>query len=772
MVDDSRVRQLIEEVIDSGRTPEDVCRAYPDLLPGVLRELERLRMFESEVAAMFPAHGPRGPETPAVAPGTGLPEIPGYTVFGVLGSGGMGVVYKARHLKLRRDVAIKMLLTGDWAGPAELARFMREAQAIAALRHPHIIQVYDMGDLEGRPFFTMEYVDGGSLAQKLAGVPQPARDAAAMAATLADAVQFAHTNGIVHRDLKPANILLTADGTLKIGDFGLAASSASGPDLTLGGARLGTPSYMSPEQAIGRRGTVGPLTDIYALGAMLYEMLTGRPPFRSDTSAETERQVIAEEPAPPSRLNAKVPRDLETICLKCLCKDPHRRYAGAAALADDLRRYLRGEPINARRSGPLERLAKWARRHPARSAAWLAGIVSVGAVLGSFLWIASRRAAIERAVSEDLTEAVRLEGSSDWRAARNVVERAKTRLMAGPGSQGGTLAVRTATIERELDLVDRLGAMRLQRGAAGEIEFDRSRWWDSYRGVFAEAGLFHQEDTPSEFAARIARSPIRSALVDAMDDWSICAVREEHLGWLLSATRLADPGSDWRQRARDLSIWKNAAAVPELARSAPVESESVSLLLIVAGRTFESDPDTSIRLLRRIQAAHPSDFWANFALAESLDERRDPNAIGFYRAAVAARPEASAAHHNLGRVLFNQKQYNEAIDSLQRAVSLDGGNAKAHCNLARALGRASRLEEALEHAQVAARLSPEEPVVYGILGLAFKGLGRYGEAAESFRRGMALSPEGSAQRTTFAADLAGCEAAAANPPGPPAPQSP
>ena len=310
-----------------------------------------------------------------------LPSIPGYEVQTVLGHGGMGVVYKAWHRGLQRPVALKMLLAGEFARSEERERLLREAKAVASLRQVNIVQVYDVGDLNGRPYFTMEFVEGGNLAQKLAGTPQPARQAAALVATIAEAIHVAHQSGLVHRDLKPGNILLTANGIPKITDFGLARSLADEGGLTLSGVTLGTPSYMAPEQARGRKNTMGPAVDVYALGAILYEMLTGRPPFLAESASATVQQVLADDPVPPSRLNPQVPRDLETIGLKCLRKEPERRYASAAALADDLRRFERGEPITARPVGRIERLARWARRRP--TAAALAGVLPLAALLRS-----------------------------------------------------------------------------------------------------------------------------------------------------------------------------------------------------------------------------------------------------------------------------------------------------------------------------------------------------------------------------------------------------
>jgi len=368
MTDDPRVDQLLEELLESGGSPEEACRSCPELLPQVRSGLQRLRLLEDQVSALFPPSDLPGGATPATPPTAELPVIRGYEVQGVLGRGGVGVVYQAWHVRLNRPVALKMLLAGPYAQPMELERFLREAEAVAGLRHPNIVQVYDVGDVDGRPYFTMELVEGGSLAQQIQGVPQPVRKAAALVATLADAVHAAHQSGIVHRDLKPANFLLTADGTPKVTDFGLARRLQGGDALTLSGVPMGTPSYMAPEQAQGQRDAAGPATDVYALGAILYELLTGRPPFRAATAAETLQQVISQEPAPPSRLNDKVPRDLETICLKCLHKEPGRRYASAAALADDLRRFGEGRPIQARPVGRAERLWRWGRRNPTTAA--------------------------------------------------------------------------------------------------------------------------------------------------------------------------------------------------------------------------------------------------------------------------------------------------------------------------------------------------------------------------------------------------------------------
>ena len=319
---------------------------------------------------------------------TSLLDIHGYEILAELGRGGMGVVYKARHLALKRIIALKMILGGAHAGAAALARFRAEAEAVARLQHPNIVQVHEVGERGGRPFFSLEYVEGGSLDKKLAGTPLPPREAAALMEQLARAMHSVHEQGIVHRDLKPANVLLTANGTPKITDFGLAKDLGGESGQTASGAIMGTPSYMAPEQAAGEVKHIGPLSDVYALGAILYEMLTGRPPFRGATVMETLLQVRDDEPVPPSRL-AKVPADLETICLKALHKKAAQRYSSAEAMAEDLRRLRTGEPITARPAGRLERSVKWAKRRPAVAALLAMSIAAVLilTVLGAwFTW--------------------------------------------------------------------------------------------------------------------------------------------------------------------------------------------------------------------------------------------------------------------------------------------------------------------------------------------------------------------------------------------------
>ena len=313
------------------------------------------------------------------------PKVAGYEILGVLGEGGMGIVFKAKQARLNRLVALKMIRAGAGARPQDLARFEAEAQAVAAIEHPNIVRIFEIGEHGGMPFCSLEYLSGGSLAKLIGSKPQPPADAARIVSTLASAMDVAHKRGIIHRDLKPANVLLSSDGTLKVTDFGLVKRLEDDSSQTRTGAILGTPSYMSPEQANGLTHQIGPAADQYALGAILYELLTGRPPFQGTRVLDTLDQVRKKEPVPPSQLQPKVPRDLETICLKCLEKDPARRYADVALLAADLEHFRAGEPIVARPVSHPERLWRLCMRHKmvAGLSATVAGLFVVAAVGGT-----------------------------------------------------------------------------------------------------------------------------------------------------------------------------------------------------------------------------------------------------------------------------------------------------------------------------------------------------------------------------------------------------
>lgn len=325
-----------------------------------------------------------------------------YQLLEELGRGGMGVVYRAWEPKLERTVALKLLLAGPFAGEGFVARFLREARLAARLQHPHLVAVYDAGEAEGQPYYTMELVEGRSLSAVVQQALPPVRQAATWVQTLAEAVESAHAQGVLHCDLKPSNILITPEGLPKITDFGLAKLWREAPEMTLDQTVLGSPSFMAPEQAAGRRQDLSPATDVYALGAVLYHTLTGRPPHQGGTAEEVLAQVRAVPALSPRLLNPSVPRDLETICLKCLDKEPRRRYPTAAELAEDLGRFLRGEAVRARPVGALSRAWRWAQRNRALAAALTALAVVCLAVAGTALW-QMRRNQLER-------ERVELEG--------------------------------------------------------------------------------------------------------------------------------------------------------------------------------------------------------------------------------------------------------------------------------------------------------------------------------------------------------------------------
>jgi len=474
--------------------PSAIAEA-PTIAPGPQPTTSILGVASSlvhEASTMSPSDQPRSPhdqptaavfgQDPSATPGASEPAriryFGDYEITREIARGGMGVVFLARQISLNRPVALKMILAGQLANDTDVKRFYTEAEAAANLDHPGIVPIFEVGQHEGQHYFSMGFVEGQSLSQRLAEGPLPSREAAETIRRVSDAIEYAHQHGVIHRDLKPANILLDQAGNPRVTDFGLAKNVRGDSGLTGSGQIMGTPSYMPPEQAGGKRGDVGPAADVYALGATLYALVTGRPPFQAATPMDTVIQVISDEPVPPRRLNATVPRDLETICLKCLEKEPGKRYVSAAALEEDLGRYLAGEPIVARPVTRSERAVKWARRKPAIAA--LMGLVALVAALGlgGVLW--QWRAAVRaRDVADqesrnakeqaNLAEGRRVEAEARRQEAEQA--RAKER-------------EQTELAKQQTDLAEQ----RLYDVRMNIVQ----RYWEDYNGELLQQGLDEQ----------------------------------------------------------------------------------------------------------------------------------------------------------------------------------------------------------------------------------------------------------------------------------------
>jgi tetratricopeptide (TPR) repeat protein len=494
---DAALDLIYHEILLRGRCGErpaleEYARRFPQYA-------EQLRAHFEVHEAILPEASPMPTgvyaDAPVGRPEAETPSVEGYEVLGELGRGGNGVVYEARHTGLKRRTALKVLRGGPAADPREAARLRGEALALARIGHPNIIQIYEVGETGGRPYLALEFAPGGSLEARLLGAPQPARAAAALTETLARAVHAAHRAGVVHRDLKPGNVLFAEDGTPKIADFGLAKWLNADDAQTCTGDILGTPSYMAPEQARGRNAAVGPAADVYALGAILYELLTGRPPFEGETVWDTLGQVIGRDPAPPRQLAPKVPRDLETICLKCLHKDPTRRYGSADALAEDLARFLAGRPILARPTPAWERAWKWVRRRPAAAAGVAVALTLTAALavaheadLRTRLAHAEREAAV--ADVDRLLQGVQGEANAGhWQEAGDQLhERALARLTAARASfpsdaRLDELAETADRLQKQIDgrLTDE-ARLRRFRALRHDVGFDATPFGGSNAG--------------------------------------------------------------------------------------------------------------------------------------------------------------------------------------------------------------------------------------------------------------------------------------------------
>jgi eukaryotic-like serine/threonine-protein kinase len=623
-------------------------------------EPEGARAGPDATASLAPGGG--APETPRDRPPapvrSGWPAIAGYAIKEKIGEGGMGVVYLAHQIGLNRSVAIKMIRGGEQARPEHFARFRIEAEAVARLRHPQILQIYDIGEADGLPYVALELLEGGGLDARLNGTPRPGGEAVELMIALAEALQVAHDAGIVHRDLKPSNILFTRDGIPKVTDFGLAKRMESDSKQTESGAILGTPSYMAPEQARGHIRDVGPAADIYAMGAILYELLTGRPPFKGETPIETIRQVVETEAVPPSRLVPKVARDLETVCLKCLSKEPARRYASARALAEDLARFRDGETIHARRASALERGSKWARRRPAVAALWALGVAAfLGTTIGGALHLVGRsQRAVTRLVQGDrLWDAIRAAATTeDLTRVHGEISEFLGALKQEDRSLIPDLEARMTASLREVNA--KLSEARDRQAHEERVRTERERF-DRFVGLRAQAqlGAAEYELNPVEGHARF-RDAVREAL---------------------SAYARAGRWTD--------EDWALAGELPDSLTDAEKRTivEGCYDLLLILSRAVE--PAAGLKILDRAARLRPDDPTAAYHLRRATLLARLGDADGRAREEelAARRPPVTPLDHFLiGRERLTERRWDEAIDALEEAIRLDPSLTAAHLLLA------------------------------------------------------------------------------------------
>ncbi|MCL4222491.1 MAG: tetratricopeptide repeat protein [Phycisphaerales bacterium] len=749
MDSDSRATELMSLALSSGQTPEDICHDCPELTEKVRQKLAEYRRVEGQIQAWFPSPSRRSEcgDLGVAAPprdSSLTPEIPGYEIDSILGRGGMGVVYRAKHLRLNRWVAIKILSGGVQAETDKLERFLREAEAVACLQHSNIVQVYDIGEFNGQSYFTMELMEGGSLAHKLSGTPQQAKYAAELVATLAGAVHAAHEHGIIHRDLKPSNILFTADGKPKISDFGLARRGATdASDLTLAGTPIGTPSYMSPCQAQGLISAMGPATDVYSLGAILYEMVTGRPPFRGESPADTERQVINDPPVHPSRLNPRVPRDLETICLKCLEKVPKSRYASALALAEDLRRFERHEPIKARPVGPVELAVRWLRRKPALAGALALGSVLALALFVTVLWWHGQQTALRASAvtwaQADLSEADHRREIGDLSTAAALLERAKDRLGGYVSPELRTAISRAAL---NLELAQRLESIRLHRvPLLGRVP-DTDTADQDYNAAFLAAGLLVGVDDQASAAARIKEFGMTQTVVAALEDWAVATRDETRRTWCLGVAGIVDKSSTKvYERLRDPRVWADRAALTDVLGSVPLEEVPLPLIVAATERLQDLGGGAdAVRFLKLVDRQHPSDFGVHIRLAFALVHQGNWfEAAGHYRAALALRPRGDVCD-SLGSVMKAAGQFDEAFLCFERAVGLDPAYAPAYLNLGVAYKRKGEADRAMGYLRRAVELDPDFVQAHIILASALQDRGDHAGAVEHYEAAVRLDP--------------------------------
>lgn len=756
--------------------PEEYAARHPKAAPAIRRALRWLRPNPPGADPVEPSSDPD--PTPVI--GRVLSD---FRIVREVGRGGMGVVYEAEQVSLGRRVALKVLPFAALSDPRLLQRFKNEARAAAALDHPHIVKVHAVGEDRGTHYLAMQLIDGRPLSDLIRerqgaaastgrllvrpdaptvtkaaadSVPDTAptapgsatptrgdgdyfRQVATWGIQAAEALEHAHSLGVVHRDVKPGNLLLDTSGNVWVADFGLAKLAASDVALTGTGDVLGTLRYMSPEQAGARHGLVDHRTDVYALGATLYELLTGVPAVDGADKADILHRIAFADSTPPRKLDRGIPADLETVVLKCLAKDPGERYATAGELASDLKRFLAHEPIRARRPTVRQRASKWARRHPrAAAAAALTGVLALAAAVA---WDRARARA-EAAAGQAAAEAEGLLVQGRYPEGLAVARRAVDLL---PRYGNPAVRRRATGLAADLDLAHKLEEARLEGSAvrADGEGFDSALTRDLYRQAFQEYGVDVFGGDEAAVTAALSASAARAETVAALAHWWRLAAAGDRDRLLRLAVALEGERGLLARISRAVEA-KDAEAVGRLVAEAEAEPPSPGVVVALASHVETLSKGGAERLARAGLRRHPGDFWLNHNLGEYLG--RQPAADGaaesleFFRAAVSLRPHSPGVWVNYGTALSRYGRRREAEAAYRRAAELKPDYAAAYVNLGRLLLEWGRLDEAGAATRRAWELKPDWPVARNRLVQVLLKQGRLTDAEGIARQAVEVNP--------------------------------
>ncbi|MBI1902588.1 MAG: tetratricopeptide repeat protein [Planctomycetia bacterium] len=819
-------RDVLEQLVDAHirQHDGDPQRSLASLSSGSSLRDDLASLADPDLDASLASVGadvrPPGSDTTQTCQSTGIPSGGRFRIVRFHAEGGLGKVHVALDQELHREVALKEIKPEFAEHASNKSRFLLEAEVTGGLEHPNIVPVYGLGRFDdGRPFYVMRFIKGDSLKAAIAQFHRddvPGRDPGERSLALrkllrrlvdvCNAVAYAHGRGVLHRDLKPGNVMLGKYGETLLVDWGLAKPLAHGvhepgesseatlrPPAVEGlqptslGSTVGTPAYMSPEQAAGKWNELGPASDVYSLGATLYHLLTGAAAIDGQTGDEVLDKARRGDFPPPRARKSNVPRGLEAICLKAMALRPADRYASATALANDVEHWLADEPVSAWREPVTVRAGRWIRRHRTL-ATTVAAVLLLSAAGGVWLqrYWQQQRSDTERAVTLSLVrgEQLRHEASKSpaatsrqareaigvWKQAQGAMEAAEAALAVGMFDERlrervrqfrhGIEAGRSQTeaeltrLLREEQLLGDFDEARMAVLTLVEGRLDYAGGAERYERAFSAYGLDLQPGKTKDLLSKIGsqKPAVREALIAALDNLANCTYAAVTARSALSVDELtelaqqadADP---WRRQYREAIRHRNVAQLRALAREARQRKLPPVSLELVAWSLEALDRQAALDMLRFARAEHPTDFWISFRLGVWLWKGKDPapieleEAIGCYRAALALRPDAAVAHYNLGMALKAKGELDEAIREYRKAIELDSKYASAHNNLGNALDEKGALDEAIAEYRKAIELDPKLAVPHNNLGVALKAKGALDEAIAEYRTAIALDPK-------------------------------